>query len=517
MNSPCNQSPREVYNLKDTPWYFGAYLNMARHNIYLISNEISDKLSLDRWLSNEESIVGSFLTEKGFWDKNNPRLILSALSRFMPAVKIYSSDLLHKELREKTDIEGTDIAGLVDFLRLSFIELNAFRNDYSHYYSSERKDNRKVEVGEKFAILLRKQFQSAVSIARKRFEGVIPTKSFDFVEKKIAEELFNDSTTFTTRGLVFFTCLFLDKENAFQFFNKVSGFKDTRTYDFLATREVFTVFCVKLPHDKFVSDNPQQALQLDILNYLNRAPIELYNSLTKEGKKIFQLDLSEFAKINIAQNSINETIAEYDYDEYTQAITTKTRSEDRFPEFALRYLDQSDAFQYYFHIHLGKVITNKYPKPFLGESPDEDNRSIEKSIKTFGELTAFVKPNDIDTESVKNSIIQEAAFKKLFQEQGSAGFTQYAPQYHIQNNKIGLLCKQNKKFFNNFYRPLPPDAFLSIHELPKVVLLEILDKGKASKLITDFLQKNKELIYNIDFIEEIKQQLDFKPLQKLFF
>jgi len=520
MNNLCNQSPREVYNLKDSPWYFGAYLNMARHNIYLISNEISDKLSLKHPLSNEEIIEKSFLTDKDFWNKNNPRLILSALSRFMPVVKTYSSDLLHKELREQTDIEGTDIAGLVEFLRLSFKELNAFRNDYSHYYSSKTYDKRKVVVAEDFAIMLRKQFQLAVSIARKRFEGVIPAKSFDFVEKKIAEELFNDSTTITTRGLVFFTCLFLDKENAFQFFNKVSGFKDTRTYEFLATREVFTMFCVKLPHDKFVSENPQQALQLDILNYLNRAPIELYNSLTEEGKKIFQPDLSEFAKINIAENSINETISEYDYDEYIQAITTKTRSEDRFPEFALRYLDQSDAFQYHFHIHLGKVITNKYPKPFLGESPDEDNRNIEKSIKTFGELTAFLKPHQTDTEGVKNSIIQEDEFKKLFQEQGLVGFTQYAPHYHIQNNKIGLLDKLNEQVSKlpcNLYRPLPPVAFLSIHELPKVVLLEILAKGKASKLITDFLQKNKELIYNRDFIEDIKKQLDFKPLQKLFF
>src|SRR5690606_40458862 len=137
MNNLCNQSPREVYNLKDSPWYFGAYLNMARHNIYLISNEISDKLSLNRPITDEERIADSFLTKKEFWDKNNPRLILSALSRFMPVVKTYSSDLLHKELREQADIEGTDIAGLVEFLRLSFIELNSFSNEFSDYYLSK--------------------------------------------------------------------------------------------------------------------------------------------------------------------------------------------------------------------------------------------------------------------------------------------------------------------------------------------------------------------------------------------
>lgn len=220
----------ENYNLSETPWYFGAYLNMARHNIYLISNEISDKLNLDKLLQNEEHIPTSFLTDKNFLDKNNSRLILSMLSRFMPAVKIFSSDLLHKELREKADVEGVDILGMTTFLKNFFKELNAFRNDYSHYYSSETQDNRKVTVDEDFAIMFRNQFNFAISIARKRFEGVIPTKSFDFVENKIAQDLFSDSTTIRTRGLVFFNCLFLDKENAFQFFNKVSGLKDTRIF-----------------------------------------------------------------------------------------------------------------------------------------------------------------------------------------------------------------------------------------------------------------------------------------------
>lgn len=515
------EETRLDYNLKETPWYFGAYLNMARHNVFLISNEIIEKLNLNiKPLDNEEHISNSFIVKKELLDNNNPRLILSMLSRFMPAVKIFSSDLLHKELREKSDNEGVDILGMTTFLKKSFTELNAFRNNYSHYYSSETQDNRKITVDEEFAIMLRKQFEFAVSIARKRFEGVIPAKSFDFVENTIAQDLFSDSNTITTRGLVFFNCLFLDKENAFQFFNKVSGFKDTRIYDFLATREVFTVFCVKLPHDKFVSEDPKQALQLDILNYLNRAPKELYNSLTQQGKKIFQPDLSELARNNIAENSTNETIAEYDYDEYIQAISTKKRSDDRFPEFALKYLDESDTFQFDFHIHLGKAITKSYEKAILGEKPDENNRNIEKSIKTFGALKAYKKLKNEDSEDVMNSIIQEDEFKKLFEEKDKEHFTQYAPHFHIQNNKIGLLSKLNKhnnRLPDKLYRPIPPDAFLSIHELPKVALLEILKKGKASELITTFLQTNKNVIYNREFIERVKSELNFEELQKVFF
>ena len=156
----------ENYNLIETPWYFGAYLNMARHNVFLISNVINEKLSLNRLLDNEEHISNSFLGDQAFLDKNNSRLILSMLSRFMPAVKIFSSDLLHKELREKADTEGVNISGMTTFSKYSFKELNAFRNDYSHYYSSKTKDKRKVTVDEDFAIMLRKQFDFASSIAR---------------------------------------------------------------------------------------------------------------------------------------------------------------------------------------------------------------------------------------------------------------------------------------------------------------------------------------------------------------
>lgn len=508
---------KQNYSLKETPWYFGAYLNMARHNVYLISNEISAKLNLNRILNSDEAIPNSFLTKEEDLNSKNPRLIFSNLIRYLPIARVFSSDLLNKDLKEAADFQGIDFAQMVLFLKKAFIELNTFRNDYSHYYSSATLDKRKDFVDDDFAVMLRKQFYFAISSTKSRMKDVIPESSFDFVEKEISKDLFDENNKITTRGLVFFCCLFLDKENAFHFFNKVTGFKDTRTFDFLATREVFTVFCVKLPHDKFVSENPKQAFQLDMLNYLNRAPKELYFSLSDEGQKIFQPNLSEIGESNIIENSINETVEEFDYEEYIQAISSKKRNNDRFAEFSLKYLEQTASFSFGFHINLGKSRVKSYKKTVLGIKPEENNRNIEKSIKTFGKLATFQKETDEEREGVQNQMIKEYDFKKMFTGRDIKYFTQFSPRYHIKNNKIGILSSQNRKYFNKLYRPLVPDAFLSIHELAKVALLELLNKGKSSELITDFLTRNSEHILNRDFIEDIKTQLNFKELQRQFF
>jgi hypothetical protein len=82
------------------------------------------------------------------------------------------------------------------------------------------------------------------------------------------------------------------------------------------------------------------------------------------------------------------------------------------------------------------------------------------------------------------------------------------------NNKEDLL---NKKYFRKRYRPIPPDVFISLNELPKIALLETIEKGKASEIIVEFIEKNRTNIYDIDFIEKIKTELNFDKLDKMFF
>lgn len=56
-----NQEPhRKKYNFNDHSWYYGAYLNMARHNLFLLVNHISEKFSYLKFdlLSDDEAISG---------------------------------------------------------------------------------------------------------------------------------------------------------------------------------------------------------------------------------------------------------------------------------------------------------------------------------------------------------------------------------------------------------------------------------------------------------------------------
>src|SRR5690606_39780723 len=59
------------------------------------------------------------------------------------------------------------------------------------------------------------------------------------------------------------------------------------------------------------------------------------------------------------------------------------------------------------------------------------------------------------------------------------------------------------------------EAFLSVHDLHKVILLEHFEPGKAEKLIKEFVEINNSKLFNWDFIEEIRQKLsDFDDFKK---
>lgn len=477
----------KTYTIKTTPEYFGAYLNIARHNVFMISQEMSRKFNKPK-LGDDSNIGNTFLTESfSFTDPGG--IIYLNLCRYLPLANAFSSDF-RRNIGMDDDATGTDIGKLADFLKMAFKELCDFRNEYTHYFSIDTGTQRKVNIKNELVLQLRELFEVAVKLAQKRFQDVISDKCFDNVRKKIGPELFVDETNqVTTIGLVFFCCLFLDKENAFHFFNKISGFKNSETPDFQATRETFSVLCVKLPHNKLNSQNPQQAVLMDALNYLQRAPKELYNTLGKNDQEQFK-------------PTLNAKYDDKDYESYLKDISTLKRSRDRFPEFALNFLDASENFKYDFQIHLGKVETKSYSKRVLGQMPEEKNRSIVKDVKTFGKLSTY-------NDDVQKKIIEEKDFIELFKGT-EVKFTQYAPHYNIVENKIALAFSNQEISFNKEN----PQAFLSISELPKVVLLELLSPGSAYNLIKNYLNKNKYCLLNRKWIDKIKEQLPCYSLLK---
>lgn len=489
-NTHTSSLVSKVYTIETTPEYFGAYLNIARHNIFMISQEMSRKFNKKVPKLDDGKIGESFLI-KDFAPTDSGNFIYQNLCRYLPLANAFSSDF-RRSIEMEDDATGMDIVKLSSFLKIAFEELRVFRNDYTHYFSKATDTKRKVLVENKLAIQLKVLFEVAVKLAKKRFQDVIKDTCFDTVENSIKSELFVGKTNqITTKGLTFFCCLFLDKENAFHFINKISGLKKTGTADFKATREVFSVLCVKLPHNKLDSRDYQQALLMDALNYLQRAPNELYNALNENDQKKFK-------------PTLNDKYDDEDYESYLKDISTLKRSWDRFPEFALNFLDASENFKYDFQIHLGKVETKSYSKRVLGKMPEEKNRSIVKDVKTFGKLSTY-------TDDVQQKIIKEKDFIKLFKGT-EVKFIQYAPHYNIVGNKIALAFSDQEIFFNKE----SPQAFLSITELPKVVLLELLSSGAASRLIKIFLDKNEHCLLNRQWIDKIKEQLpNFSLLKRI--
>ncbi len=485
--------------LENDPQYFGAYLNMARLNIFSINNAVANKIKISP-IHDEEKIRDSFLCNHNR-KHLNWNLAHSIAVKFFPIIKVFDFESLPKSERtgDFNNINtGKDFTAMADSLRCLFSEIQEFRNDYSHYYSIANGNKRKTTISEEVAEFLRTNFARAIEYTKERFNGVLNDEDFEHVKKRV---LVNQDNTITTDGFVFLIAMFLEREHAFQFIGKIKGLKGTQYNSFIATREVLMAFCAKLPHDRFVSEDKKQAFTLDIINTLNRCPKELYAVITEEERKAFKPNLDSLQIENILDNSTNDRADIEDYDKYIEALTRKIRHSNRFSYFALKFIDETNIFnQLRFQINLGKLLIDEYEKPINKELY---SRSIVQKVKAFGKLSDFEDEKEVLKQIDKNGI--------------SLGFEQYAPFYNTKNNKIGLHTNNAKSIVINkpkseskikkSLKQALPEAFLSLHELPKIIVLEYLEKGKSEELINDFILASKSKITNKQFIDEVKGKL----------
>ncbi len=530
-SSFADSAKPNIKAIQENPEYFGSYLMMARHNIFLIANNIAEKfehlglkkLSDDAGIYFDSStdsyspLIEVFDLTKPYFEDYKDR-IYHYTKRFLPFVKIFSGEDMPKQKipagTPKPEPTNIDFTRLHHFLSISFKHLSGFRDAFAHYLAF---DNVTREIVHRNTLLdnsiredIEVLFEQAPLYSYFNFtstqEGVADTHNpedfFHLNRTRIFEE---GSSMLTPHGFYFFICLFLEKRYAIKFLKKLQGFKSSSTPMFRATLNAYTAYSVKLPHEKLISDDPQQAILLDMLNELNKCPTELFNHLTEEGKKSFEADSDDEAINNIIQNLNVENFSDDNQlEDHLINMRTLRRNEDRFPYFALRFLEQSAEFgaKVKFQIRLGKILLRSYPKTILNTIVD---RRISKEVNAFGHLQDFT-----NEDRTLLSILHDDTISNVH-------FEQYVPHYNIASNKIGFIFsgEPNVPTFNaenGKIEQSAPDAFLSIHELPKLALLELLKPGKADQTIYNYFKTVRNSIYNQEKLQLIRDKVTYEPI-----
>jgi len=266
-----------------------------------------------------------------------------------------------------------------------------------------------------------------------------------------------------------------------------------------------------LPDVRLGNENPKHTLLMEMLTELNKCPKELFKHLTDDDKKEFEPQLQEKEKRNVVLNSTNYgDISDDDLEDTIKELTAFKRHDDRFPYFALLFLDEMNALKNIrFQITLGKLIVRRYDKKITGQFQD---RRIIKTINAYGKLSDFADKED----DVLNKL------KSGFEDNPDIQFEQYAPHYNMNNNKIAFYIfdddAEKIKYPNVFENKEDrldiqnnPTGFISIHDLPKLLVLEILIANRGEQLIVDFIQHTNLEIFDKSGLDQIREQANYNP------
>jgi hypothetical protein len=515
MQNPFNQEKR-YYTLADTPWYFGAYLNLARHNLAIVLNDLSIKLGSDgvvddAGLKSTKAVVilkdtnakpDDIQKAMEYYEKKLP--FLFAMHYRFKEKDLDETDSITNELPENNLSASPEGYGAI--LHQLIEILNKARNHYSHYNPGTE-----FSIPADFFYLLNDAFDVNVRLVKSRFgldeadihhlRKFIPNKDRDIKDrngrpcKVIPNPAFkywfnkkDNKTIFSEYGLAFFICLFLRPGDAYQFLKKISGFKLDNTPSKKATLDAYCVNNLQLPIERLESDNSVQALFLDMCNEIARAPSALYETLHPGKQKLFitkQVDIEEGPELS---------------DDKEVGLETKMiRKSNRFTFLAQRFLDVTNSFKSLrFAVDLGNYHYSIYPKIIAGV---EEIRHLTRHLIGYGKLEDF--PVDKRPEAYIEKFCS-------IEQKNQALPLQYIPEtyphYHVENNQIPICLEEGNAYWPGLktestggqksypYKYVKsiekrPYAYLSTYELPALLFYELIqDKISAQDIIVKHIR-----------------------------
>lgn len=486
MNTvPATENKGQSRTVEDDPQYFGLYLNLARENLIEVESHVRIKFGKKKL--NEESLKQSLLCDHLLsidrWTK-----VYGHSRRYLPFLHCFDPDSgIEKDHDSKTGVDPDSAQRLI---RELYSLLDFLRNDFSH----NRLDGTTFEhlkVSPDISSFITGAYTFACERAQSRFADFFKPDDF-LLAKNRKEQLISvadGKECLTVSGFAFFICLFLDREQASGMLSRIRGFKRTDENWARAVHETFCDLCIRHPHDRLESSNTKEALLLDMLNELNRCPRILYDMLPEEERAQFLPVLDEYSMNNLSENSLSEEarLLGDGSSDWAEALTKRIRHQDRIPYLLLRFIEEMDLLKgIRFRIDLGKIELDSYSKK-VGRNGEYD-RTITDHALAFGKLSDFQ-----NEEEVSRMISGEDLSHPV-------RFSLFAPRYAIYDNKIGYCYTSDPvypKSKTGEKRALSnPQSmgFVGVHDLRKLLLMELLCEGSFSRMQRDFLRKANRIL-----------------------
>ena len=462
------------YTLNDKH-FWAAFLNLARHNVYITVNHINKTLG-----EGEINRDGYETTLENTWNeikdinkKARLRELIIKHFPFLEAATYQQRSTDSTKQKEEKQAEAQSLESLKHCLFPFLKKLQKSRDHYSHYKHSKSLERPKFE--EDLQKKMYNIFNVSIRLVKEDYKhntDINLKEDFKHLNRtgKFKYSFADNKGNITESGLLFFISLFLEKKDAIWIQKKLKGFKDNREKYQKMTNEVFCRSRILLPKLRLESTQTQDWILLDMLNELIRCPKSLYERLREKERKEFKVPIE---------------IADEDYDAEQEPFrNTLVRHQDRFPYFALRYFDYNEIFtNLRFQIDLGTYHFSIYKKLIGGNKED---RHLTHKLYGFERIQEFAKQNRPD--EWKALVKDLDTFNK---EEEKPYISETTPHYHLENEKIGIVFKNhniwpstkteltnnNRKKYN-LGASIKAEALLSVHELLPMMFYYLLLKTK---------------------------------------
>ena len=532
--------------------YFAAYLNMAQLNVentlYHIGHMMGiadmeglvEKELKENKRSTSAAVQLRLLNDRAKTAIDKERLLRLFTTHFRFLVPVFATE----KTKESGEMTSNDLPKVKNELTDFFETLGWLRNEYTHYNPEPRKRNHEKQI----VAYLYKCMDSGANVIKERFTPTndgIPYESLAEMHAvyKATEKIFqgeemrkegkkvpkiNPKTrqqdtypngtpkmmtvyrdrddyfyrltdvdgTFSWMGILLFTCLFIEKKYISMLFDGVKPYFEGATKaDKKAVLEVFSVYRMRMPEEKYDSTRPDYALGLDMMNELQRCPKELYDTFCDKDKELFHVDV---------KSDNPDAVMDYGVSVKDGKVMLK-RNRDRFAQFALRYIDLQKVFNdIRFQVSVGSYRFRFYDKQLAGDEKGLTSvRVLQKELNGFGRINeieqqrqkrykdflkhAVVVEEATDDTGARMELLPDTAVSTPY-------ITDSKSRYVINNNRVGFLFNitdaQKRKMVvkDNCLYYLPgvkkegnqwrdgkevelyaPMAWLSVYELPGLI------------------------------------------------